>query len=131
MAEAQAKTVSMYVAAQAGMWMDLKKGERNPLLEAAKAISFTGEKSREELELEAMRGPVVAADWRDDPRLQTEDPAKRAQFVRVGPEEDDVVPRWVVDPDIPQAMPGSYEALMSGWSGPFARKAFQTEGHGE
>lgn len=109
--------------------MDLKNGQRNPLLEAARAISFTGEKTPEERELEAMRGPVVAEDYRDDPRLQTEDPAKRHQLVRVGPEENDVVPRWVVDPDIPAVAAGSFEALMGGWSGPFARKAFQTEGH--
>jgi hypothetical protein len=46
------------------------KNGRNPLVEAAQAIDIFGGAERErERELDAVRGEMVAADWRDDPRF--------------------------------------------------------------
>jgi hypothetical protein len=46
-----------------------KHGGRNPLVELAQSIDILGKKTDEERELDAMRGPVVAENWEDDPRL--------------------------------------------------------------
>lgn len=75
-----------------------KTGGRNPLVELAQALDIFGGKSPEELELDRIRGPVVAANWRDDPR-----------FARVAadPEHD-------VDAANP---PGSFEAFASMFGG--------------
>ncbi len=61
--------------------MELKQGQKNPLVEAASNIDiFAGRRQRDprEVELDEMRGPVVAEDWHDDPRIapQAADPAK-------------------------------------------------------
>jgi hypothetical protein len=85
------------------MWMELKQGQKNPMLEAALAISLTGEMSPEEAErereLDAMRGEKVADDYRDDPRL------KKEQMVLADPVKG-------VEASNPS---GSFEALMGGW----------------
>lgn len=76
LAEAQAKVICTWIGANAGVWMDLKPGQSNPLVEAAQRISFSP--PSEDTELDKLRGPKVADDWHDDPRLaQTAaDPAK-------------------------------------------------------
>lgn len=81
------------------MWMELKQGQKNPMLEAVQAISITGEKSPEEIELERMRGEKVADDYRDDPRFAED------KMVMADPEKG-------VDAANPK---GSFEALMAGW----------------
>jgi hypothetical protein len=104
--------------------------KENPLLEAVRAISIDGTGSvrkltPEERELEEMRGPVVAADYRDDPRLNPPPDPGLDKLVQYGPEADDVLPAWVFQGDTEAAArknaQGSYEALRSGW----------TDGHGK
>lgn len=57
-----------FIGAQAQI--DTKRsGGRNPLVELAQSIDILDGKSDAERELDAMRGPRVADDWRDDPRL--------------------------------------------------------------
>jgi hypothetical protein len=107
------------------------KGKPNPLVEAVKAISITGdgpEKSREELELEAMRGERVADSWEQDPRNPANRKPDRNRLVKYGPEDDDVVPAWVIEGDdvADENREGSYEALMAGWGGS-GRRAFSNE----
>jgi hypothetical protein len=67
-AEWQAKTICQFIGAQA-MIDTSKTGGRNPLVDAAMAISIFGEKSPEELELERIRGPKVADSLEEDPRF--------------------------------------------------------------
>lgn len=70
LAEAQAKVICTFIGANAGVWMDLKKGQKNPLVEAAQKIDFLGTgPTEEERELDRIRGPKVADDWKDDPRI--------------------------------------------------------------
>lgn len=72
MTEWQAKHICTFIAASAGVWMELKAGQQNPLVEAAASIDIFAAPgtSPEERELDAMRGEKVADDWHDDPRLQ-------------------------------------------------------------
>lgn len=57
-----------FIGAQAQI--DTKRtGGRNPLVELAQSIDILGGQSDAERELAAMRGPQVAANWQDDPRL--------------------------------------------------------------
>lgn len=79
--------------------MDLKQGQKNPLVEAVKGIDIYAGKDPREAELDELRGPVVAEDWHDDPRLapQAADPAKEVE---------------ASNPD------GSFEAFMHMFSGP-------------
>ena len=46
-----------------------KSGGRNPLVELAASLDIMGGKTDAERELDAMRGPVVAANAQDDPRF--------------------------------------------------------------
>lgn len=62
------KIVCQFIGAQAQIDIS-KTGGRNPLMEAAMAVSIFGEKTDEERELDRIRGPQVAADVRDDPRF--------------------------------------------------------------
>jgi len=75
LAEAQTKTICSFLAASAGLWMNLGKGEVNPLIEQAARIDFLGSP---DTELDDIRGEKVADDWRKDPRLapQAADPAQ-------------------------------------------------------
>jgi hypothetical protein len=60
--------VCSFIGAQAQI--DFKQsGGRNPLVELAQSIDILGGQTDAERELEAMRGPVVAQNWRDDPRF--------------------------------------------------------------
>ena len=68
-AEWQVKTVCQFIGAQAHVDTS-KHGGRNPLVEAAMAVSIFGEKTDEERALDELRGPVVAGDVRKDPRFQ-------------------------------------------------------------
>lgn len=79
--------------------MDLKQGQKNPLVEAVSNIDIFGGKDERERELERMRGPVVAEDWHDDPRLApvAADPAKEVE---------------ASNPD------GSFEAFLQMFGGP-------------
>jgi hypothetical protein len=92
--------VCTFIAAQAGMWMELKPGQQNPMLEAAQRVSILPDPpTPEEAELEEMRGPRVADRLEDDPRFQKEkmvlaDPARGVEASN---------PR------------GTFEALMNGW----------------
>jgi hypothetical protein len=61
--------VCAFIGMQAQVDPD-KHGGRNPLVELAAAIDITGSRTEEERQLDALRGEQVAADWRDDPRLQ-------------------------------------------------------------
>lgn len=118
--------ICTWVGSAAGLGMVDWKGRTNPLVEAVKDISIFGEgreRTPEEEELDRMRGPVVAADYRDDPRLQAEPPGKKDAVYRYGPADDDFVPEWVVNPTIPDNKPGSYEQLRAGWGE--HKKAFQ------
>lgn len=47
-----------------------KHGGRNPLVDAAQELDIFGTKTQRDRELDELRGEVVAADWKDDPRLQ-------------------------------------------------------------
>jgi hypothetical protein len=70
-AELQAKTICTFIGASAGLWMDLKGGEKNPIVAAAQEIDFMpspGALSKLG-ELDKLRGEKVADDWHDDPRL--------------------------------------------------------------
>jgi hypothetical protein len=109
------------------------KGRVNPLVEAVQAISIDGrrdeEKSLAELELEVMRGPQVAADWRDDPRNADNRNRKPDgdRLVKYGPADDDVIPAWVIEGDDVAAdrnRSGSFESLRAGW-GNSGRQAFE------
>jgi len=69
----QVKTVCSFIGAQA--WIDTDQtGGRNPLVEAAQALDFTGGIDPAEAELDALRGPRVADRIEDDPRLQLSRP---------------------------------------------------------
>jgi hypothetical protein len=85
--EWQTRHICTFIGAQAQVDIE-KHGGRNPLVDAAASLSIfagaTPEERREleldsispeEQELRAMRGEVVAQDWRDDPRLQKPVPA--------------------------------------------------------
>jgi hypothetical protein len=107
----------------------------NPLVEAVRAISIFGEgeaggrqRTPEEIELDAMRGPVVAQNWKDDPRLSpaAKDRADRYRMVKYGPADDDVLPAWVFAGDdvAEYNSAGSYEALVGGWTDGFGKKSF-------
>lgn len=66
-----------FIGAQA--WVDVKAhGGRNPLVDAALELSIFGERSEAERELDEIRGPMVARDVKDDPRIspQAADPNK-------------------------------------------------------
>ncbi len=125
LAEWQAKTVSLFVAAQAGLGLVDWGKKDNPLVEAVRAISIDGSGGREltpqEKELEEMRGPVVAADYRDDPRLNRQSSPDLDRMVQYGPAADDALPAWVFEGDVDAAAgnnrSGSYEALRAGWGG--------------
>lgn len=108
------------------MWMELKQGDKNPLLEAAQAISITGGKTPEEIELEALRGEKVADDWRDDPRFAKPAKEDRTELVTTGDGQE--MPRWLVEGDdvAGENDKGSYEALMQGWGMSAHGKALDT-----
>src|SRR6185437_16310187 len=73
LAELQVKTVCSFIGAQA--WIDTDQtGGRNPLVEAAQALDFTGGIDPAEAELDALRGPRVADRIEDDSRLQLSRP---------------------------------------------------------
>jgi hypothetical protein len=76
-----------------------KHGGRNPLVEMAAALDILGGKTEEEIELDRIRGPVVAARLEDDPRF-----GKTAADPGAGVEADNGQ--------------GSYEAFMTMFSGP-------------
>lgn len=69
LAEWQAKTICTWIGANAGVWMDLKQGQKNPLVEAVHHIDIFGGRDEREAELDKIRGPKVADDWHDDPRF--------------------------------------------------------------
>lgn len=106
------------------------KGKENPLVEAVKEISITrGRKlTPEEQELEDMRGPVVAEDYRKDPRLNGED-ERQAQAERVYTDDGVTYPAWLIEGDSVASRnnSGSYEALMGGWADAWGKKSFNTE----
>jgi hypothetical protein len=108
--EWQARTTCAFIAAQAGLLMELKQGQKNPMLEAALAISITGhEKTPEEVALDEMRGPKVADSVEDDPRFQ--------KMVLADPVKG-------IEASNPS---GSFEALMAGWGQhPSHGQAFDT-----
>jgi hypothetical protein len=68
--ELSTQTICSFIAGFAGMFMGEDGQRNNPMLAAARAISFLGGKSQEADELDAIRGEKVADDWREDPRLQ-------------------------------------------------------------
>lgn len=109
------------------MWMELKQGQTNPMLAAAQAISITGDKSPEEIELDEMRGERVADDYRDDPRLK---PKKEDRGELVEMNDGSTVPRWLVEGDdaSPENGQGSFEALMGGWGQSSHGRALDTSG---
>jgi len=76
-----------------------KHGGRNPLVDMAADIDIFGHKSPEEIELEKLRGPVVARSVEDDPRF-----GKTAADPDKGVEADNGA--------------GSYEAFMMLMGGP-------------
>ena len=76
-----------------------KHGGRNPLMDMAADIDILGRKSPEEIELEKMRGPVVARSIEEDPRF-----AKVAANPDTGQEASNAA--------------GSYEAFMAMMGGP-------------
>jgi hypothetical protein len=92
------KVVCQFIGAQAQVDPS-KHGGRNPLVDAAMAVSIFGEKSAEELELERIRGPQVAARLEDDERF-----AQRAADPEAGVEASNAA--------------GSYEAFMAMMGGP-------------
>lgn len=97
------------------MWMELKKGERNPMLDAAQSISFLAmPKSAEEKALDEMRGGRVADRIEDDPRFK---PKKEDRTGLVTMNDGQQMPRWLVEGDdvADQNATGSYEQLMGGW----------------
>lgn len=101
-AEWQTQTICSFLAGQAGLWMELKKGQKNPMLEAAMAISILKqEPTPEERELDEMRGEKVADRLEDDPRF------KQNQRIEAHWEDG----AWV-EASNPV---GSFEALMGGW----------------
>lgn len=69
LAEWQAKTICVWIGANAGVWMDLDKGKKNPLIEAVTQIDVFGLPDTIDKDLEAMRGERVADNWEDDPRF--------------------------------------------------------------
>lgn len=92
------KIVCQFIGAQAAVDTS-KHGGRNPLVEAAMALSIFGERTAEELELERIRGPQVAARLEDDERF-----AQRAADPENGVEASNAA--------------GSYEAFMAMMGGP-------------
>lgn len=70
LAEWQVKLVCTWIGAQAQIDTE-KSGGKNPLVEAVKEIDVFGgqEKSERDRELDEIRGPKVADNWEDDPRL--------------------------------------------------------------
>lgn len=92
------KIVCQFIGAQAQVDIS-KHGNRNPLVEAAMAVSIFGEKSPEELELDRIRGPQVAARMEDDERF-----ARRAADPENGVEASNAA--------------GSYEAFLALMGGP-------------
>jgi hypothetical protein len=109
------------------MWMELKKGQSNPMLDAAQAISITGgpEKSPEEIALDEMRGEKVADDYRDDPRLKSK---KEDRSALVQMNDGSTIPRWLVEGDdvAEENKQGSFESLMGGWAPSSHGQAFDT-----
>jgi hypothetical protein len=64
----QVKTVCTWIGAQA--WIDTEKtGGRNPLVDLAQQLDFTGGRDEAEEELDRIRGPKVADRIEDDPRF--------------------------------------------------------------
>jgi hypothetical protein len=61
--------VCTWIGAQAMVDTE-KTGGRNPLVDMAQQLDFTGAKSDAERELDELRGPRVADRIEDDPRLQ-------------------------------------------------------------
>lgn len=102
------------------MWMELKKGEVNPMLEAAQSISITGKK----LDPDDPRGEIVAESWEKDPRNPRNQKQDRTDVVEMA--DGERMPRWLVEGDdvAGENDRGSFEALMSGWDG----RAFDTSG---
>jgi hypothetical protein len=114
-AELETRTICTFIAAQAGMWMELKKGERNPMLDAAQSISFFKKPSTpEEVELDKMRGERVADRLEDDPRFK---PQKEDRTALIPMNDGTQMPRWLLEgDDVADTNPdGSYERLMGGW----------------
>jgi hypothetical protein len=107
--------------------MELKKGQANPMLEAAMAISITGrEPTPEEKALEEMRGPKVADRLEDDPRFRQQ---KEDRTGTVKMNDGSELPRWLVEGDDAAAVnvANSYEALLGGWGKhPSHGQAFDT-----
>jgi hypothetical protein len=110
------------------MWMELKKGEANPMLEAAQAISITGEKSPEERERDDMRGEVVAESWEKDPRNPRNQKQDRTDIVEMA--DGERMPRWLVEGDDAAGGndKGSFESLMGGWGQSSHGRALDTRG---
>jgi hypothetical protein len=92
------KTVCKFIGAQAQVDVS-KHGGRNPLVDMADDIDILGGKTDAERELDAIRGPVVAERWQDDPRL-----APVAANPEAGVEASNGA--------------GSYEALLAAFGGP-------------
>jgi hypothetical protein len=91
--------VCSFIGAQAMVDTE-KHGGRNPLVDAAQAISITGEPDEAERQLSLIRGEKVADRLEDDPRLDL----KVAADPEHGVEADNTS--------------GSYEALMQMFAGP-------------
>lgn len=125
-AEWQAKTISGFIVGTC--WAE--EQDKKDLMRTIQGLSITGrELTPEEKATAAARGPVVAEDYRDDPRLQKPPDPSKSEMVKVGPADDDVLPRWVVDPEIPDNQMGTFEALRGGW-GSERRRAFEVPGGG-
>ena len=107
--EWETRVTCSFIAAQAGLWMDLKQGQANPMMNAALAISIMPEeKTPEEQALDEMRGEKVADRVEDDPRFSMvmADPVKGVEASNPA---------------------GSYEALLGGWGKhPSHGQAFDT-----
>lgn len=112
------------------MWMELKQGQSNPLLDAAQAISITGgrELTPEERELEELRGEKVSDSWDTDPRNPRNRKQDRTDIIETA--DGERMPRWLVEGDDAAAGndKGSFEALMGGWGQSAHGPALDTKG---
>lgn len=114
--EWEVRAICTFIGANAGMWMDLKKGQKNPIMEAAMELSvLPPATTREPEEWEKMRGEKVADRIEDDPRFF---PKKEDRTDTVTMNDGQVLPRWLVEGDDAAAdnVSSSYEALMAGWN---------------
>lgn len=99
------------------MWMELKKGEANPMLEAAREISIFGPRALtpEEAALAEQRGERVADSWEEDPRNPRNQKEDRTALMEL--EDGTFAPRWLIEGDdvAGDNAKGSFEALLQGW----------------